>query len=473
MPGSTGRNSLASGGGLEDSTAGDFSSTLYNDHDVENYGKSGERGALVGGVAEDGGGGAVVAGVAGVVSSVGDSGRGNLENPPRAVSPPSGLAGALKPAGGGGVEEDCREDEVRYGMVPFGTPVSGDTRGEGSTRTCPGVVGRGGDRGGMLDSSGEGDAPPTEYSYEQRRNLQQQQQPQEGRQFRQRRRRRRRQSLSAVALELYREGNGIARFWRGFAPSLMLTCNPAINYTAFDLLKALWLRRRAASGINGSRLSAPAHAAVGSSSGGVPQAGAGGGAGTGFLDPVEAFLVAAAAKSLATLVTYPLIRAKVILMTCSFPSPSSRSETSAPATTGATSTATRAEEDGTDDDRGDGGGGDGDSGTGDFACMEGEADAGERLASRQDSITSLVMGEGLVVSGGGLAVAAAAAEGRGGEKSAGGIREMAGVVAEIVRNEGIGGLYTGCGAQVGFVVRAWFSAGGGVLVVTHAIVFDV
>ena len=68
---------------------------------------------------------------------------------------------------------------------------------------------------------------------EGRRNERQETQP-----FPRRRKQRRQRSLMTVALDLYREGSGIARFWRGFVPSLVLTCNPAINYTTFDLLKA-------------------------------------------------------------------------------------------------------------------------------------------------------------------------------------------------------------------------------------------
>ncbi|CAM9853733.1 unnamed protein product [Scytosiphon promiscuus] len=117
-----------------------------------------------------------------------------------------------------------------------------------------------------------------------------------------------RQSVWTVTGDLYRESGGIGRFWRGFVPSLILTCNPAINYTAFDMLKALWLRRR-----HPDPPAAAASAASGASAGAA--ASARGGGAPGFLNPLEAFLVAAAAKSLATLITYPMIRAKVVLMT--------------------------------------------------------------------------------------------------------------------------------------------------------------
>lgn len=68
--------------------------------------------------------------------------------------------------------------------------------------------------------------------------------------------------------------------WRGLGPSLLLCSNPAIHYTVFDVVKArLLLRRRR------QRLSWG-----------------------------EAFLVGLVAKFTATVLTYPLIRAKVRLM---------------------------------------------------------------------------------------------------------------------------------------------------------------
>lgn len=211
-----------------------------------------------------------------------------------------------------------------------------------------------------------------------------------------------RKSLVTVALNLYREGSGIARFWRGFAPSLVLTCNPAINYTAFDLLKALWLKRAAMGG-------------TGTASGG------------GFLNPLEAFVIAAAAKCLATLVTYPLIRAKVILMT-SAPSSSSASAGSA---------AAQIDEKGvllnerTSTDNGKPG------------RHRAATDGGEIRDRNQDGIAS----EGLVDVGEPLAVSST----RGPCREAGSEYLMGGIGAilvDILRQEGIGGLYAGCGAQV-------------------------
>lgn len=254
-----------------------------------------------------------------------------------------------------------------------------------------------------------------------------------------RRRRRPRQSVAAVTGELYREGGGMGRFWRGFAPSLILTCNPAINYTAFDVFKALWLKRRNAAAV----------AAAGSSvGGGATAAKAGGTAPTGsgrFLNPLEAFFVAAAAKSLATLITYPLIRAKVVLMT----SPSSSSMPPSPideddgeswpldrrrgAEVGVTPESIG--DSGTRRERSRGGGNtDGvfcgvevvRGGTNDPLLLNGKVDAAAPL----------------------LADGETAARKKGGEGNGSNTRGMAAVLVEIFRREGVGGLYAGCGAQV-------------------------
>lgn len=286
------------------------------------------------------------------------------------------------------------------------------------------------------------------------------------------RQRRPRQSVAAVTEELYHEGGGIGRFWRGFAPSLILTCNPAINYTAFDVLKALWLRRR----------DAAAAASASSGAGGVGSGAAAAGAGTGtgvgpvqgrsgvFLNPLEAFLIAAAAKSLATLVTYPLIRAKVVLMT----SPSSPPP---PVVDGVSNSlpamlppqpATAVE---VVDRRPCAGGGlyapascggDNSSGTGrtnDGVVAVGVDGAGDR-------VDGVLLGDSEVDP-----VVPPATEKRGaqdtvgrivptpapipavvGKRSEGGTRSnsrgMGTVLVEIFRREGLGGLYAGCGAQV-------------------------
>lgn len=215
---------------------------------------------------------------------------------------------------------------------------------------------------------------------------------------RQRPPRRQRQSLLSVARDLYLEGNGMGRFWRGFTPSLILTCNPAINYTTFDVLKALWLKRRAKS---------RAVAAVGPLH-----------VGDEFLDPIEAFVIAAIAKSIATLVTYPLIRAKVILMTSSC---SKTKSDQAEEVEGEEALTNEMDHEETSSDPKDGL-----SRTGTWN-MAGESERRRipTLAEKEKYLSR---------DGGGL-----------GE---GGASRMAHVLLDIVRSEGVAGLYAGCGAQV-------------------------
>jgi adenine nucleotide transporter 17 len=97
--------------------------------------------------------------------------------------------------------------------------------------------------------------------------------------------------MSVVLDELHNEG-GLLRFWRGIWPALILTCNPAINYATFDSLKAKYIFFRTGKYSENEDT---------------------------YLDPLPAFVVAALAKTLATIVTYPLIRAKVmkqLLISC-------------------------------------------------------------------------------------------------------------------------------------------------------------
>eukprot|EP00934_Nitzschia_sp_Nitz4_P007049 Nitzschia sp. Nitz4//scaffold9_size221794//26611//27630//NITZ4_001320-RA/size221794-processed-gene-0.308-mRNA-1//-1//CDS//3329560923//7039//frame0 len=77
----------------------------------------------------------------------------------------------------------------------------------------------------------------------------------------------------------------LSEYWKGLAPSLLLCTNPSINYTVFDMTKNRILAR---AGRRGSHLSMS-----------------------------EAFFVGLVAKFVATVATYPLIRAKVMLMVTS------------------------------------------------------------------------------------------------------------------------------------------------------------
>jgi Mitochondrial carrier protein len=80
----------------------------------------------------------------------------------------------------------------------------------------------------------------------------------------------------------------LSDLWRGLVPSLLLCANPAINYTAYDALKERVLSRS-------NRQRQQQHRKP-------------------HLSSLEAFVLGVAAKFVATMVTYPLIRAKVLLM---------------------------------------------------------------------------------------------------------------------------------------------------------------
>jgi len=94
-------------------------------------------------------------------------------------------------------------------------------------------------------------------------------------------------STLALALEVSDVGqeDRWSSLWKGLTPSLLLCSNPSIHYTVFDVAKNQILTR---SRNGASQLSMP-----------------------------EAFIVGVVAKFVATVVTYPLIRAKVILMVTS------------------------------------------------------------------------------------------------------------------------------------------------------------
>ncbi|KAF1313347.1 hypothetical protein FI667_g17453, partial [Globisporangium splendens] len=88
-----------------------------------------------------------------------------------------------------------------------------------------------------------------------------------------------------IAREIYAE-DGLVSFWKGFIPSLVLVTNPSINFTIFDKLK-LRLQRSKMLAAGATRLTS--------------------------LTAWEAFVLAAIAKAIATVITYPVIRAKVLM----------------------------------------------------------------------------------------------------------------------------------------------------------------
>jgi len=91
-------------------------------------------------------------------------------------------------------------------------------------------------------------------------------------------------SILSTAKDILAE-DGVTGLWRGLKPSLVLTVNPAITYGMFERLKNLVLEE------------------------GVK------------MTPGKAFLIGAASKTLATVVTYPYIMAKVRLQAKYTPAP--------------------------------------------------------------------------------------------------------------------------------------------------------
>ena len=110
--------------------------------------------------------------------------------------------------------------------------------------------------------------------------------------------------------EVYAAGGMYTGIW----PSLMLTCNPAINYMVYDRLKGSylsWKQRKASAAaaavakFEPGPTSTPVAAAQAQPSLGVVSAAQ--------LSSFETFVVGMAAKMAATMLTYPLIRAKTVL----------------------------------------------------------------------------------------------------------------------------------------------------------------
>ena len=93
-------------------------------------------------------------------------------------------------------------------------------------------------------------------------------------------------SAAVLTREFLAEGPDC--WWRGFGVSSILTLNPALTFSIFDRLKAHVLRIVSASAVDGS---------------GAPPA----------LTAAQAFVLGSASKVIATLLTYPLMRAKSIM----------------------------------------------------------------------------------------------------------------------------------------------------------------
>jgi len=98
-------------------------------------------------------------------------------------------------------------------------------------------------------------------------------------------------SFWGVGREIVQE-EGVTGLWLGIKPGLVLTVNPAITYGVFERIKSILLL---------AQEKAAAAAAAAPSSG--------------KLTPGKNFLVGALSKTLATVVTYPYIMAKVRIQT--------------------------------------------------------------------------------------------------------------------------------------------------------------
>lgn len=92
------------------------------------------------------------------------------------------------------------------------------------------------------------------------------------------------------------EKDGVAHLWNGVGASLMLVSNPVINFVVYGHLKHLCLHMKARSSSNGPFLNSNRVEKSGDS-----------------LTPLEAFIIGALAKTVATLLTYPLQLTQTLL----------------------------------------------------------------------------------------------------------------------------------------------------------------
>ena len=83
----------------------------------------------------------------------------------------------------------------------------------------------------------------------------------------------------------------------GLAPSLLLCANPAIHFTVYDACKVALLEWRSRGGVPSDALSVSQQDISNRT-----------------ISPVDAFIIGIISKTVATLTTYPLIRAKVVMM---------------------------------------------------------------------------------------------------------------------------------------------------------------
>jgi len=99
-------------------------------------------------------------------------------------------------------------------------------------------------------------------------------------------------SSSSILGDLLTQFGNCCHLWQGLTPALLLCCNPAITYTIFDVVKGRLLQRKKQGGdVVGSTQRQQR------------------------LNMTQAFLLGLVAKFVSTVATYPLILAKVKLMT--------------------------------------------------------------------------------------------------------------------------------------------------------------
>lgn len=111
----------------------------------------------------------------------------------------------------------------------------------------------------------------------------------------------------------------LSAFWKGLFPSILLCANPSVHYTVYDVVKSVILRRKIATMRNGIS------ARRGGGCCGIDNDGndektnekrllEDSTKAKAKLTMMEAFVIGLIAKFVATVITYPLIRAKVMLM---------------------------------------------------------------------------------------------------------------------------------------------------------------
>ena len=101
------------------------------------------------------------------------------------------------------------------------------------------------------------------------------------------------QNLFRELLRLWKEG-GPRQLWTGTDASLMLVSNPIIQFVCYEQLKRVRLASKARQLMSGQRTATKSVA-------------------TGTLGPAEAFVIAALAKAIATISTYPLQLSQTLL----------------------------------------------------------------------------------------------------------------------------------------------------------------